>query len=341
MQADAQPLPFNAGNPATVGVWRVRHGTTTAIEKIIQPPPTAFTGSPQWQTSTDPLHWNYWKRELLAYRTGLCREVFADAGLCAPAVLDARKLPEGRWRLVLADCPGRTAAAWTVADSGDFANRLGRAQARFVHQVPRISWLSHNWLGQYLADRDVDPDPDWTGAFAQTWPPHLRAGLQRLWERRRELLAVAAALPRTLCHLDVWPMNLFTTGDQYSIIDWAFIGEGAVGEDVSNLIVDSMTDGLYPPSILPELVSASTEGYLAGLRASGCRLDVATVRRGIAATGAAKYTWLAPAMLRAAQRAEPVGAVHYGLARPATEAFDHRRELFELLVSWARLAEDG
>ena len=53
------------------------------------------------------------------------------------------------------------------------------------------------------------------------------------------------------------------------LFDWSFAGDGAVGEDVSNLIIDSCTDGLMDVALLPEIAETATDGYLRGLRDGG------------------------------------------------------------------------
>src|ERR1700735_5197759 len=61
---------------------------------------------------------------------------------------------------------------------------------------------------------------------------------------RDRVLAAAESGERTLCHLDVWPANLIDGNGSSVLLDWAFTGEGAVGEDIANLIVDSFAAGL-------------------------------------------------------------------------------------------------
>ena len=49
-------------------------------------------------------------------------------------------------------------------------------------------------------------------------------------------------MPPTVCHLDVHPHNLFDGDgvDDTVLVDWAFVGIGALGEDPANLIVDAV-----------------------------------------------------------------------------------------------------
>ncbi len=53
------------------------------------------------------------------------------------------------------------------------------------------------------------------------------------------------------------------------LLDWAFTGDGAVSEDVANLIVDSCADGLMDVALPPEIAESATDRYLAGLRDGG------------------------------------------------------------------------
>jgi Phosphotransferase enzyme family len=294
----AQALTHNVGNQATGGIWRVVGPAGSAVAKVAT---AGRDGDAAWATSERPDHWNFWRRESLAYQTGFAHTVYADAGLGAPRLLAVARPRPGTVALWLEDVAGVPGMRWPVARLADFAERLGRAQAGWAGRDPAQPWLSRRWLPQYVASKPVAEPVAWDHPrVLAVWPAELRAGLRELWRRRAELLALAESLPPTTCHLDVWPMNLIAragSGAEIVLLDWAFAGAGAIGEDIGNLIPDSVADGLMDPGLLPEIDEAVTAGYLAGLRAGGWHGRDAAVRHAIAVTGAAKYCWLAPRML--------------------------------------------
>jgi Phosphotransferase enzyme family len=332
----ARALTHNAGNQATGGIWRVVGPAGSAVAKVVT---AGRDGDAAWATSGQRHHWNFWRREPLAYRTGFAHAVYADAGLGAPRLLAAVEPRPGTVALWLEDVAGDPGTRWPVARLADFAERLGRAQAGWAVRDPALPWLSRRWLRQYVASKPVAEPVAWDHPRAlAVWPAALRAGLRELWRRRAELLALAEALPPTTCHLDVWPMNLIArpgSGAEIVLLDWAFAGAGAIGEDIGNLIPDSVADGLMDPGLLPEIDEAVTAGYLAGLHAGGWRGRDAAVRDAIAVTGAAKYCWLAPLML--GRLAAGGGPGSYD-RRGAEQVLAGRLGMLTLVAGWGRRA---
>jgi hypothetical protein len=333
---EAVPLVHNAGNAATGGIWRVTGPTGTAVLKVSRPPASEPVGSPVWQTSTEPAHWNYWRREALAYSTGLAGEVYRDAGIRAPALLEVAERPDGAVELWLSDAAGSGGMAWSPARLGVFAQQLGTAQARWVDRVPAVPWLSRDWLSQYLAEGPASrvSVPEWDHPAVTAWSAALRRDLRTLWERRGDVLAVAMTGPATLCHLDVWPSNLIDSSPETTLLDWSFVGEGGLGEDPANLIVDAVTDGLMDARLLPAIDAAVTDGYIAGLHDGGWTGSTDVVRRAIMAYGAAKYSWFPLAVGNRAIRGS-VGASSYGQDRDAAAALHRLEGLAQLLAEWS------
>jgi len=75
----ATPLRHGLGNAATGGIWRVRRPAGSAILKVARLPAAAEPAR-AFPTSDEPDHWNYWRREALAYETGLAATAYAVAG---------------------------------------------------------------------------------------------------------------------------------------------------------------------------------------------------------------------------------------------------------------------
>jgi len=331
----AEPLAHNAANEATGGIWRLTAPDGRRRVLKIAVPKRHVVGS-TWGTSDDPAHWNYWKREVLAYRAGLPATAYADAGIGAPGLVEARDLPDGSVALWLAQVDGVPGAAWDVRTFRDFATRLGAAQARWHGAASSYPWQSRGWLRGYARSRP-DPGPvDWDHpALAAAWPPPLRAGVARLPRDLDRLLDVVATAPRTLAHLDVWPANLIATATGPVLLDWAFIGDGALGEDIGNLVVDTFADGLVPVALLPEVTAAVTDGYLLGLRAAGGRVDPATVVRAMRASAAAKYSGFGQRMAARVSAGGNVGSAFYDAGGSVADRLERWRPLLGLLVTWA------
>jgi hypothetical protein len=318
-------LPRNERNAVTRGVWRVPGGIRKAI--------TAHGEGPaSWASSTDPAHWNYWEREAMVYEHGLPEAL----GLGAPRVLEVRRPGPGEVELLLEDVPGRHADSLRPEDLVAAAGALGRSQGRA--DLPRPPWLSQGFLQAYGESRDVDFDvlhdeEAWQAPLVRRHLLPLRAALVRLHAERHRLYALAAAAPRTVCHLDAWPANLVRRPDgEPVLLDWAFAGDGALGEDVANLIPDAVFDCFLPVDALDDVEHDCIAAYLAGLRDAGHTGDERAVRRGLAAC-AVKYHWLAPRMLAGAHA--PRFEAYGGREVSGDELYAARAAGLRLVCRWA------
>ncbi|NIK62060.1 aminoglycoside phosphotransferase [Kribbella shirazensis] len=289
-------LRHNPLNAVTANVERITYADGRTVVRKELRRPTGSSGP--WAASTDPRHWNYWRRELEVYRDDELRARLADTGLVLPEA-QVDEGPDGAV-LLMEDIRGTPGTHFSLAEHAALARACGRWQARPTGERP---WTSTGFLRDYSTTRDVPwhlmtDDTAWQQPLIrETWPARLREAWTRLLVHREALLDLVAALPRARCHLDFWVSNVIQrpTGE-LALFDWAFYGDGALGEDIGNYIPDAVFDLFWPDERLPELADTCITNYLDGLREAGWRGNRDQVRLAVMASGV-KYAWLLPHLL--------------------------------------------
>lgn len=337
---ERETLRFNPDNATTDVVERVHAPDgSTRVQKQLRRTGTGTDAPAHWRSSSTPADWNHWAREAEVYADPAFRASLAGTGLDLPA---AEVVPDGdTTSLWLEDVPGTAGADFALADHVATATALGRWQARPPHLLP--SWASRGFLRAYSTSRPGDPglvddDAAWHRPLVRdNWPADLRAGWRRLLDHREHLVSVAERLPRTLCHLDAWAANAIRRpSGEVVLLDWAFAGDGAVGEDLGNWLPDACFDLFWPAERLGELEAACWPAHLDGLRAGGWDGDERDARLGVVAS-CVKYAWLLPLLLERA--AEPE---HDAYHRPVDAGHLYRQRGLVLfhLVRWCDEALD-
>ncbi|MFJ9902246.1 aminoglycoside phosphotransferase [Streptomyces sp. NPDC101152] len=333
-----EPLVHNPKNGVTAGVWRVvaADGGRAAVLKLLTRNKPA---SGRWAATDDPRHWNYWRREAHVYESGLAR-TWQPFGIRAPRLLAAVERPDGDVALWLEDVRGEPATSWTLARHIEHARRLGAAQGASGGTSDN-PWLSHRFLREYtgsntLGQELLDDDEAWQQPLVRDhFPRGLRPDMVRLRHDREWFLHIMESLPRSLGHLDHWPANLCGAGPETVLLDWAFTGDGALGEDLGNYLPDSVFDLFVPAARLPEYAARAFEAYVRGLREGGWNGDEQLVRLAVCAS-AVKYDWLTALMLARAGEEQ----LDYGGSRAVSAELRYRERGLTLafLAGWAEEA---
>lgn len=159
--------------------------------------------------AADPRHWAHWRREPLAYASGLLPSGILRAPHCYGVADDV---------VYLEDVTG------PPEDPALAAYRLGVWQASA--EIPDVPWLAGHQLAQRIAVSDLD----WAGA-----DPRLAA----VWARREELLDSLADVPRVLSHGDFHAEHLIAHGDCTVVLDWGTLGVSPVGADLAHLVLST------------------------------------------------------------------------------------------------------
>ena len=248
----------------------------------------------------DPLSPFYWKRQVLAYQSGILEDL--PGGLVAARCFDIVEYPDGVCWLWLEEVKDEIGVIWPLEHYGIVARHLGQFNGAFLvgRPLPSEPWLSKGWLRSLIA-RDAVA----TG-IAQlrnsleyplvhyVYPPDVAEGFLRLWAGRDTFLDTIDSLPQAFCHLDAFKRNLFSRQSDHGVrdtvaIDWAFAGTGAVGEELVPLVTGSLYYRAVEWDKALELDNLVFDGYLEGLHDAGWRGDPRAVRFGYVTASALRY----------------------------------------------------
>jgi hypothetical protein len=307
--SDLVVQPLRGNRWLTDGIWKVTNESRSVIVKTVSFASDQCAGSwaRHWTAqSGEPTHWNYWKREFLAYLYDL-PATFDSSGINSPALLYAYE-GRGTFTFVTEHCGLTPATQWTAHDYYAAARNLGIAQGSISTKgnFGEYPWLCKNYIADYALEKPFDrslpgSSEAWSGLIdVGAVSPRERDTQIRLARNERELMKLLAAVPLTLCHNDFWTRNLFgKDGQPTTVVDWAFVGIGPLGSDIANMTASAGFDSYIAPAHLASFADHVFDSYLNGLRQSGWKGDSRTVRLGYCAS-VAKYAWVVAAMLESA-----------------------------------------
>jgi hypothetical protein len=334
---DVQPIdPHLRIHSVTGGVYRVSGDGFSLVVKVVRHG-TGATRDGLWGADSEETGRNYWKREWLAFDSGLLSSL--PGGLRAPRCLLTTVHGEDECWVWMEDVRGRNHRELLLTDYGVIAEALGSTQGAYAGgaaQLPSNAWLSRSWLRGWVeaCARLVDAlrdDDRWNDERLRGLR-ELRPRVLALWNERETLLGVSEGAPATLTHWDFWPANIYVaTGDDCVAIDWSQVGLGAVGQDLDQLTLDTVWMQVRPDEPLDRLEQPILDSYLRGLHSSGLDVSAAELRRWYAASAALRYAWMAGG--------QPDIVADTGLLRAQEQRFG--RPYDDVLVAKTRVIEQS
>ncbi len=293
---DVQPIdPHLRLHSVTGGVFRVHVDADSAVLKVVRHGVDDDPGA-LWVAGAEPAHRNYWKREWLAFDSGLLDRL--PGRLRAPHTWLTEQRADDECWIWMEDVVGRTGRALTDDDYRASGTDLGTTQGAFAAgavPLPDDEWLSRDWLRAWCATSGAQLDALTTDEHAWNHPAladmrTLRERAMALWTRREELFAIAEEAPQTLVHLDFWPANLFRTPASETVaIDWSQVGIGTITQDLDQMTLDPVWMLVRPEADPRDLEEHVFSGYVDGLRDAGFHVERSVLWRWYAANAALKY----------------------------------------------------
>jgi hypothetical protein len=255
------------------------------ILKVARPIPQAMDPGGIW----------YWKREVLAYQSGMLYSL-PGGNVSAPACHTIEERPDGTLWLWLDDLKDGIGSQWPLEHYAVAARHLGRFNGAYLvgQNIPSESWVTCNWLRQYVEHASsmiefIRNKPD-LPIVLRLYPGDSLAQILATWDVHNSILDVLENLPQVFCHQDAFKRNMFARGEQTILIDWSYTGIAPVGAELVALVAGTI--GLFevPADRVKELDRICFEGYVQGLRDAGWNGDARLVRIGYAVSCMLRYT---------------------------------------------------
>jgi hypothetical protein len=233
----------------------------------------------------DPSSLSYWKREALAYQSGLLDHL--PGRIYAPhcfAVVEQAGLEMWLWMEEIID---ETRGSWSLDHYGHVARQLGQFNAAGLGKQAEFAypWLTKGILREWVGDTAPEFPPQILAhpLVSRVWPNDIYEWMLHVWSKHEAWIDNIERQPQTFAHLDAFRRNMFSRRDQQNrsqtiLIDWAFAGSAAVGEEIAPLVAASLNFLEFDIGQAKSLDQVVVEGYLAGLREEGWRGDPRAVR---------------------------------------------------------------
>jgi hypothetical protein len=236
----------------------------------------------------------YWKREALAYQSGLLYNL-PGGNVSAPICYEVNERPDGSLWLWLEDIMDAVGSPWPVEHYAVVARHLGQFNGAYLvgRSFPSEPWITRNWLRKYVEHAApmiefVRSNPNHP-VVMHMFPGDILPQTLGAWDERGSILDALENLPQVFCHQDAFKRNLFARQDKTIAIDWGYMGIAPVGAELVALVAGSISLFEVPVERVMEMERLCFEGYLQGLHDAGWNGNPKLVRTGYAASCLLRY----------------------------------------------------
>jgi hypothetical protein len=310
-QATLTPIAYDAGSPATAGLWRA----DVRSQGQSGPPACMFFVKlmrdvrlwpglrffPDEASRADFAAYYPWHFELDIHLAGI--DSVMPAGMRTPVLYHAKSVDTDHkalwWEFII-----ERSDPWQLGDYRRAARLLGQLAARrregaeINKALPDIARTAHSGGSalRYYASRRVQEgflpaleaeqvwsDPVMQAALDRVADPALPSELVSLGAQLPLILDMLDALPKTYAHGDASPQNLLLPAnepDTVVVIDWGFGTLLPIGFDLGQLLVGLAGAGQCDPSELAAIDAEIFPAYLEGLVAEDYKVEASQVRAG-------------------------------------------------------------
>jgi hypothetical protein len=245
----------------------------------------------------DPRFWRFWKRELLAFHSGILADI--PGGVVAPQCYGTAEYPGDCAWIWLEDIDEVFPGRWPLERFEWAAYQLGIFSAAYsVRQtIPAHPWLAKGFYRSILADgggwaKRMDPSSSesvWKNPIViKAFSEPVKSRVLQLWSERTKYMDALERLPQTFCHHDANRRNLLIRQkadgqEELVLIDWAFPGPDAIGVELQNFVATTTFWFEAEPSRADEFERIVYPAYLKGLEHGGWDGNRRQVRLGYTA----------------------------------------------------------
>ena len=308
-----KPISWEVINPVTAGITRL---TGMAVDDAQNIPWSIVLKCIQWMDLTgsplekdymnEPTDWNYWKREALAYKSGILDKF--KGNLVTPRCYGVLEQSETSIWLWLEDIQELDRSIWNLDRHILAAKHFGEFNGTYVANLPSLTdfpWLCTRFIQKWIqmsfafGYEEIIINPDfWNHSLTKLiFSTSIRERVVSLSQAINSLTDILDQQTRTLSHQDTHFPNIFNRIDAASqtktiVIDWSYLGLAAIGEDLGNQIAGNLFNLYFDPSNAQIYYADAINAYMDGLRQSGWNDDRKKVEFACATAGAIRYvTW--------------------------------------------------